>query len=121
MCSSDLTTPLTLTNEYSWQYGGYPFTNTPGSAPEHFFDEVHRLFSTTYPANTTFTLQIDSEDTASSYTINLADFEDVGPALTQPAGWASGAATFSKSAKSIVYEDAVSSESICSLKVVPAG
>ena len=47
---------------------------------------MHRLFSTTYPAGTTFTLQINSEDTASSYTINLADFEDVGPALTQPAG-----------------------------------
>jgi hypothetical protein len=80
-------TDFTLTNAYSWYYGSYPFVNTPSSGtPMHFFDEVHRLFSTTYPANTTFTLQIDSEDTASSYTINLADFEDVGPALTQPAG-----------------------------------
>src|SRR5580692_12210905 len=40
---------------------------------------------------------------------------------TEPDGWLSGAATFSKSAKSIVYEDAVSSESTCSLNVVPAG
>jgi parallel beta-helix repeat protein len=80
------TTPLTLTNEYSWQYGGYPFTNTPGSDPEHFFDEVHRLFSTTYPAGTTFKLQVDSGDTASSYTINLADFENVAAPLAQPAG-----------------------------------
>jgi hypothetical protein len=81
------TTDLTLTNEYSWQYGSYPFTNTPSSGtPEHFFDEVHELFSTTYQAGTTFKLQVDSEDTAASYTINLADFEDVGPALTQPAG-----------------------------------
>ncbi len=80
------TTPLTLTNEYSWQYGGYPFTNTPGSAPEHFFDEVHRLFSTTYPAGTTFKLQVDSGDNASSYTINLADFENVAAPLTQPSG-----------------------------------
>ncbi|MGD0560493.1 MAG: choice-of-anchor D domain-containing protein, partial [Streptosporangiaceae bacterium] len=78
---------FTLTNAYSWYYGSYPFVNTPSSGtPMHFFDEVHRLFSTTYPAGTTFTLQINSEDTASSYTINLADFEDVGPALTQPAG-----------------------------------
>ena len=52
----------------------------------HSFDEVHQLFSTTYQAGTTFKLQVDSGDTASSYTINLADFEDVGPALTQPAG-----------------------------------
>ena len=76
---------FTLTNAYSWLYGGYPFSNSPGSSPQHMFDEVHRLFSTTYQAGTTFTLQVDSEDTASSYTIDLADFENVGPALTQPA------------------------------------
>jgi len=78
---------FTLTNAYSWYYGSYPFTNTPGSGnPHHFYDEVHRLLPTTYPAGTTFKLQVDSEDTASSYTIDFADFEQVGPALTQPAG-----------------------------------
>ena len=40
---------------------------------------------------------------------------------TEPAGWVSAAPTCSKSAKSIVYEAAVSSESTCSLNVVPAG
>jgi F5/8 type C domain/Pectate lyase superfamily protein/Abnormal spindle-like microcephaly-assoc'd, ASPM-SPD-2-Hydin len=80
-------TDFTLTNAYSWYYGSYPFTNTPGSGnPHHFYDEVHRLFSTTYPAGTTFKLQIDSEDTASSYTIDFADFEQVAAPLTQPAG-----------------------------------
>ena len=78
---------FTLTNAYSWYYGSYPFTNTPGSGnPHHFFDETHRLLSTTYPAGTTFKLQVDSEDTAASYTIDFADFEQVGAALTQPAG-----------------------------------
>ncbi len=77
---------FTLTNAYSWYYGSYPFTNTPGSNPHHFYDEVHRLFATTYPAGTTFKLQVDAEDTASSYTIDFADFEQVGPALTQPSG-----------------------------------
>lgn len=77
---------FTLTNAYSWFYSSYPFTNTPGSNPHHFFDEVHRLFTTTYPAGTTFKLQIDSEDTASSYTIDFADFEQVGAPLTQPGG-----------------------------------
>ena len=78
---------FTLTNAYSWYYGSYPFVNTPGSGnPHHFYDEVHRLFSTTYPAGTTFKLQVDSEDTASSYTIDLADFEQVAPALSQPSG-----------------------------------
>jgi parallel beta-helix repeat protein len=77
---------LTLTNAYSWFYGSYPFTNAPGSNPHHFYDEVHRLFTTTYPAGTTFRLQADSGDTASTYTVNLADFENVAPALPQPAG-----------------------------------
>ncbi|HET7015096.1 MAG TPA: choice-of-anchor D domain-containing protein [Streptosporangiaceae bacterium] len=78
---------FTLTNAYSWYYGSYPFTNSPGSGnPHHFYDEVHRLFATTYPAGTTFKLQVDSEDTASTYTIDFADFEQVGAALTQPAG-----------------------------------
>ncbi|HEY1704552.1 MAG TPA: choice-of-anchor D domain-containing protein [Trebonia sp.] len=80
-------TDFTLTNAYSWYYGSYPFVNTPGSGgPHHFYDEVHRLFTTTYPAGTTFKLEVDSEDTASSYTINLADFENVAAPLTQPAG-----------------------------------
>lgn len=77
---------FTLTNAYSWYYGGYPFTNQPGSNPHHFYDEVHRLFPTTYPAGTKFRLQVDAEDTASSYTIDFADFENVAGALSQPAG-----------------------------------
>jgi hypothetical protein len=79
-------TDFTLTNAYSWYYGSYPFTNSPGSGQHHFYDEVHRLLATTYPAGTTFKLQVDSEDTASSYTIDFADFEQAGAALTQPAG-----------------------------------
>src|SRR6185369_11454938 len=78
---------FTLTNAYSWYYGGYPFSNDPGQGnPHHFYDEVHRLFSTSYPVGTTFKLQVDAEDTASSYTIDFADFETVAPALSQPAG-----------------------------------
>src|SRR5882724_660081 len=77
---------FTLTNAYSWYYGGYPFTNSPGGNPHHFYDEAHRLFSTTYPAGTTFKLQVDAGDTASSYTLDFADFEQVGAALTAPSG-----------------------------------
>jgi hypothetical protein len=79
-------TNFTLTNAYSWFYGNYPFTNAPGANPHHFYDEVHRLFGTSYPAGTKFRLQVDGEDTASSYTIDFADFENVGGALGQPAG-----------------------------------
>ena len=79
-------TSFTLTNAYSWYYGSYPFTNAPGSNPHHFYDEVHRLFPTTYPAGTKFRLQVDAADTASSYTIDFADFESVAGALAQPTG-----------------------------------
>ena len=79
-------TDFSLTNAYSWYYGSYPFTNSPGSNPHHFYDEAHRLFSTTYPAGTTFKLQVDSGDTASSYTVDLADFEQVAAAQGQPSG-----------------------------------
>jgi F5/8 type C domain/Pectate lyase superfamily protein/Abnormal spindle-like microcephaly-assoc'd, ASPM-SPD-2-Hydin len=79
-------TNFTLTNAYSWYYGGYPFTNSPGSNPHHFYDEAHRLFGTTYPAGTKFRLQVDADSTASSYTIDFADFENVGGAVAQPAG-----------------------------------
>jgi hypothetical protein len=79
-------TNFSLTNAYSWYYGGYPFTNSPGSNPHHFYDEAHRLFPTTYPAGTKFRLQVDAEDTASSYTIDFADFENVSGGLAQPGG-----------------------------------
>ncbi|KIF69056.1 coagulation factor 5/8 type domain-containing protein [Streptomyces sp. AcH 505] len=77
---------FSLTNAYSWYYGSYPFTNSPGSNPHHFYDEAHRLLPTSYPAGTTFKLQVDAGDTASSYTIDFADFEQVGAALPQPSG-----------------------------------
>jgi hypothetical protein len=77
---------VTLTNAYSWYYGGYPFTNSPGSNAHHFYDEAHRLFGSSFPAGTKFRLQIDAEDTAGSYTIDFADFENVAGALAQPAG-----------------------------------
>ena len=75
---------LTLTNAYSWFYGGYPFTNSPGSNPHHFYDEVHALLPQ-MPAGAKVRLQVDAGDTASSYTIDLADFEQVPTALAQPA------------------------------------
>ncbi|WP_027345466.1 choice-of-anchor D domain-containing protein [Hamadaea tsunoensis] len=76
---------FTLTNAYSWYYGGYPFTNSPSGNAHHFYDEVHRLFTSTYPVGTKFRLQVDTAG-ASAYTIDFADFENVAGALSQPAG-----------------------------------
>jgi hypothetical protein len=75
---------LTLTNAFSWFYGGYPFTNTPGTNPHHFYDEVHTLLPQ-MSAGTTVRLQVDPGDAATSYTIDFADFEQVPAALAQPA------------------------------------
>jgi Pectate lyase superfamily protein len=74
-------TGFTLTNAYSWYYSSYPFSNQPGSNPHHFYDETHRLFSTTYPAGTKFRLTA-----ASTTTIDFADFENVAGAQAQPSG-----------------------------------
>ncbi|MEV4510431.1 choice-of-anchor D domain-containing protein [Dactylosporangium sp. NPDC049525] len=77
---------FTLTNAYSHYYSSYPFSNQPGSNHHHFYDEVNRLFPQSYPAGTKFRLQVDADSTASSYTIDLADFENVAGPLSQPAG-----------------------------------
>ena len=71
---------FTLTNAYSWYYSSYPFSNQPGSNAHHFYDEVNRLFPTTYPAGTTFRLQVDADATASSYDDRLRRLRERGRA-----------------------------------------
>ncbi|MCX3061524.1 discoidin domain-containing protein [Streptomyces beihaiensis] len=103
---------LQLTNAYSWFYGSYPFTNTPGGNPHHFFDEVHRLLPTTYPKGTTFKLAVPASGAASSYTIDLADFEQVAAPATQPSGSVSvvdkGADPTGKSDSTAAFNAAIS-------------
>ncbi len=77
---------LTLTSKYSWRYGGYPYANDPGQGkPHHLYDSTRALFGTTLPAGAKVKLQVDSGDTAPSYTIDLADFEQVAAPATRPA------------------------------------
>src|SRR5258706_13758256 len=74
---------LTLTSVYGWFYGSYPFNNSPFDVfAHHFFDETHRLLPE-MPAGTKVRLQKDSGDTAPTYTIDLADFEEVAPSSVQ--------------------------------------
>jgi hypothetical protein len=76
---------LTLTSKYSWYYGSYPFTNNPGDGKQHhLYDETRALLGSTLAAGTKVRLQVDNA-AASSYTIDLADFEQVGPAASRPA------------------------------------
>ena len=84
------TRALTLTSKYTWLYGSYPFTNNPaGLGGHHFYDELHLLFPTTLPAGATVRLQVDHGDRAPSYTIDLADFEQVPAPYGEPAGYLS--------------------------------
>ncbi|MGZ6363083.1 MAG: glycosyl hydrolase family 28-related protein, partial [Ktedonobacterales bacterium] len=84
---------LQLTSQYSWLYGppdfsnctGTVWSNTPGGTAAHQFDELHVRLPQ-MAAGATVKLQVDSENTAPWYAIDVADFEQVPSALTQPAG-----------------------------------
>ena len=76
---------LALTSKYGWYYGSYPFTNNPGDGKaHHFYDETRALLGTSYPAGTKIKLQVDAGDVTPA-TIDLADFQQVAAAATQPA------------------------------------
>ncbi|MEV6366321.1 discoidin domain-containing protein [Micromonospora musae] len=75
-----------VTSRYGWYYGGYPFNNNPGDTnPHHFYDETRTMFGTTYPAGTKIRLQVSSTAQSPTFTIDLADFELVAPAIGKPA------------------------------------
>ncbi|WP_086839829.1 discoidin domain-containing protein [Amycolatopsis kentuckyensis] len=76
---------IALTSKWAWYYGSYPFTNNPGDGhAHHFYDETRALLGTSYPAGTKIRLQVDAGD-VTPVTVDLADFEQVGPAAARPA------------------------------------
>lgn len=80
---------LTLTSAFSWVYGAYPYSNTPGQgSAHHFYDDVSALIGN-LPAGTTVRLQKDATDTASYYLIDLVDFEQVPAAGSLPVNFLS--------------------------------
>jgi hypothetical protein len=82
-----LAAELPMTSMYSWLYGAYPFSNTPGDgSPRNFYDEV-RTNGWTINAGDVIKLQKNSTDTAANYVIDLVDLENVPPPITnQPNG-----------------------------------
>jgi hypothetical protein len=84
------TVAVPVTSRYGWFYGEYPFTDTPGSAPHHFFDEARTLLGKTLPAGSQVRVQVPSPAASPSFTIDLADFEQVAAPLAKPAGAISG-------------------------------
>ncbi len=78
---------LPVTSKYGWYYGGYPFNNNPGDTnPHHFYDETRTMFGSTLPAGAKIRLQVSSTAQSPSFTIDLADFEQVGAPIAKPAG-----------------------------------
>ncbi|WP_306214348.1 galactose-binding domain-containing protein [Actinoplanes sp. RD1] len=76
-----------VTSRYGWYYGGYPFSNNPGDgSPHHFYDEARTLFGTTYAAGTKIRLQVSSTAQSPSFTIDVADFENVPAPVAKPSG-----------------------------------
>jgi Malectin domain/Pectate lyase superfamily protein/F5/8 type C domain/Abnormal spindle-like microcephaly-assoc'd, ASPM-SPD-2-Hydin/Fibronectin type III domain len=88
--SGAFTTSLSLTSAYSWLYGAYEFSKTPGIgmpgtlAPHDFYNDVRYMFSSTLPTGTVVKLQVDSGDNAPWYLINTVDFEQVPAAISAP-------------------------------------
>jgi hypothetical protein len=76
-----LSQQLSLTSAYSY----ITTSNITGSQTHKFYDDTRMLFGQTYQPGTTVRFQVDSGDTATPYTIDVADFYDVPAAATQPA------------------------------------
>ena len=84
---SKLIKTVPVTSKYSWYYGRYPFTNNPGDGlPHHFYDEARAMFGTTYQAGTKIRIEVNSTAQSPSFTIDLADFENVPGPIGKPAG-----------------------------------
>ncbi|MFZ7089156.1 CBM35 domain-containing protein [Curtobacterium sp. RRHDQ10] len=88
---SSQVTDLNLTTKYSDLYGnGYDSDqHTPNGSPAHHFYDETRAMIGNQPAGTVITLQKDASDTASPYTIDLVDTEQVAAAGTMPSGYRS--------------------------------
>jgi hypothetical protein len=93
---------MTLTSQYAWLYGMYPFSNDPNVdpnpgwwkpepdpvtkpfRPNHFYDEQRLLLGREYHRGDTVRFQVPEGTNAAWYVIDLADFEDVAPPIQQP-------------------------------------
>ncbi|WP_042368216.1 discoidin domain-containing protein [Streptacidiphilus neutrinimicus] len=84
---------LTLTSQFSWLYGTYPFSNNPsvgkpdGQVPHDFYNDVRYRFGRTLPAGTVVKLQVDAGDNAPWYVVNTADFEQAPAPAAKPDGY----------------------------------
>jgi hypothetical protein len=77
---------IPLTSRYSWLYGGYTFSNNPGDGKARdMYDEARVLGLSINPGDRV-RLQVDADDSAPYYIIDLVDLEQIGPPLAAPPG-----------------------------------
>ena len=77
---------LSLTSNYSWVYGTYPYTNVPSQGSAHRYYDETRAQIGDWPAGTVLKLQKDASSTAAYYDVDLLDAEQAPAAATAPAG-----------------------------------
>ena len=76
---------INLTSKYAWSYGGEEETfNVPkAGGAHHFYDEARALVGD-IPAGAIVKLQVDADDNAEYYVIDVVDLEQVAPPKTKP-------------------------------------
>jgi F5/8 type C domain/Pectate lyase superfamily protein len=72
---------LSLSSQYDYISTG----DITGSKTHHFYDDARLLLTQNLSAGTVVKFQVDSDDSAVPYTIDLADFYEVPAAISQPA------------------------------------
>ncbi|HEV2342868.1 MAG TPA: discoidin domain-containing protein [Actinocrinis sp.] len=80
--NTKLSQQLSMTSAYSYISTG----NITGSKVHKLYDDVRMMFGQTYASGTTVKLQVDSGNSATPYTIDVADFYNAPAAASQPAG-----------------------------------
>jgi hypothetical protein len=78
---------LPLSSRYAWNYGSFPYSDSPSSGQAtHYFDES-RFAGLSIPAGARVGLQKDAADSAAYYNIDLIDLEQIEAPLAMPANF----------------------------------
>jgi F5/8 type C domain/Pectate lyase superfamily protein/Abnormal spindle-like microcephaly-assoc'd, ASPM-SPD-2-Hydin len=119
---TELSQQLSLTSAYSY----ITTSDITGSDTHKFYDDARMLLGQTVAAGSTVTFQVNSGNTALPYTINVADFFNVGAAASQPANSVSvssyGADPTGKNNSTSAFNSAISAASSAGESVwIPTG
>jgi hypothetical protein len=119
---TELSQQLSLTAAYSY----ITTSGITGSDTHKFYDDARMMLGQTVAAGSTVTFQVNSGNTALPYTINVADFYNVGAAASQPANSVSvasyGADSTGKNNSTSAFNSAISAANTAGESVwIPSG